>query len=192
MPTIPKSVLTCYRTPDMHHVGLLGQNLGYLIQNVERVFLLQSSLTKEVFLQESMIGLHLAMIVLKKELCIRGFVHRRRRDLQAAEAKLKKRDRLVSAVITIYLKWATYTLDWSIIEVCGFLRKALVLRRVLLMVVCAPSFICPGRRHLRISVPHRRRWRWYTKRRRRCLEDGNGLYSRAGAVNCCIWDRTAR
>jgi hypothetical protein len=93
-PTIPKSELTCYRTPDIHHVGLLGQNLGYLIQNVERVFLPQPPFPKEVFLQESMIGLPLAMIVLKKELCIRGFIHRRRRDLQAAEAKLKKRDRL--------------------------------------------------------------------------------------------------
>lgn len=83
----------------MHHVGLLGQNLGCLFQNVECVFLLQSSLAKEVFLQESMIGLHLSMFVLKKELCIRGFIHRRRRD----------------------------TLDGSLIEVWGILRKALAL-----------------------------------------------------------------
>ena len=114
----------------MHHVGLLGQNLGCLIQNVKRVFLFQPSLPKEVFLQESMIGLPLSMIVLKKEFCIRGFIHRRRRDLQAAEAKLEKRTRLVSASITIYSRWATYTLDWSIIEVWDFLRKALVLRRL--------------------------------------------------------------
>jgi len=132
------------------------------------------------------------MIVLKKELCIRGFIHRRRRDLQAAEAKLEERDRLVSAIITIYLKWATYTLDGSIIEMWGFLWKALVLRRVLLMVVRAPSFIYPRQRHLRISVPHRRRWQWYARGRRRCLEDRKGVYSRAAAVDCCIWDRTAR
>lgn len=182
--SIPKSVLTCYRTPDMYQVAFPRQNHGCLLQNVERVFLPQPSLTKEVFLQESMIGLPLSMIVLNEELCIRGFIHRRRRDLQAAEAKLEKRDRLVSAIITIYLKWATYTLDGSIIEVWGFLRKALVLRRILLMVVCAPSFICPRRRHLRISVPHRRRWRWYARRRRRCLEVDRGVYSRAGAVNC--------
>ena len=152
-PAIPKSVLvvlTCYRTPDMHHVGLLRQNLGCVIQNVERVFLLQPSLPKEVFLQENMTGLPMAMIVLKKELCIRGFIQRRPRTLQAAEVKLEKGDRLVSGIITIQLKWATYTLDGSIIEVWCFLRKVLVLRKVFLMVVCIPS-------HMRRSVPHRRR-----------------------------------
>ena len=167
-PTTPKPVLTCYRTLDMHHVGLLGQNPGCLIQNVERVSLHQPSLPKEVFLQESMIGLPLSMTVLKKELCIRGFIHLRRRDLQAAKAKLKKRHRLVSAIMPIYLKWTIYTPDESISEVCNILRKTLVLRRVLLMVVCAIPFLCPRLRHMRISVPHRRRRRWYARKRRRC------------------------
>ena len=88
----------------MHHVGLLGQNPGCLIQNVERVFLPQPSLPKEVFLQEGMIGLPPSMTVLKKEVCIPGFIDRRRRDLQATEAKLKKCHRLVSAIMPIYLE----------------------------------------------------------------------------------------
>lgn len=49
------------------------------------------------------------------------------------------------------------------------------------MVVCAPSFICPRRRHLRISVPHRRHWWWYSRGRRRCLEDGRCVFARS----CC-------
>lgn len=68
--------LTCHRTLYIHQVRFSFQHLCSALQYKERLLLRQSSLSKEVFLEESRIGLQHAVIVLQIKFCLRRFIGR--------------------------------------------------------------------------------------------------------------------